>query len=305
MRDATSAAAWVLNLDAESELRALRCGAAYDEARMRVPVQALDAVGRLRSDAHPYGLLHAGDGIVGESTAVQGVRGQAWSPTPSALRQLADAGALVPEGPSLESLIQANARETFASLDPLPGSRICADLEAVDAILQSAAPARAPGAAHAPTWLLRASLTTAGRDRLVAGGKADQVLQFARRALASGPLHVEPFVDIVDEFALHGWLTRAGHLSRGEVLRQEVTSGVWRSSHAATEADPLDKIVEAFERAADGLQRLGYYGPFGIDAFTWLDGAGALQFHGPSDVNARYTMSFALGAPELVGCSFE
>ena len=43
---------------------------------------------------------------------------------------------------------------------------------------------------------------------------------------------------------------------------------------------------------ASALRGEGYFGPFGVDAYSYRDAAGALRLQSRSEINARYTMGF-------------
>jgi hypothetical protein len=46
---------------------------------------------------------------------------------------------------------------------------------------------------------------------------------------------------------------------------------------------------------AQALLEAGYFGPFGIDAFRWVDRAGVERFNPRCEINARYSMGWAVG----------
>ena len=55
-------------------------------------------------------------------------------------------------------------------------------------------------------------------------------------------------------------------------------------------------LLASAERSAEALRAVAYFGPFGIDAYRYeLDGRA--RFCALSEVNARYTMGFAVGYP--------
>lgn len=229
--------------------------------------------------------------------------GRAWCPTPGALERIAASGAVVPVAPNVDALTRGNARETFAWLDPLEGTHTCGSLEEVEQALSRPGVERASD--RPPAWVLRASLSTAGRDRLVVESTSAGLRRFVEKALPGGPIHVEPFVDIESEYALHGWVERDGDVHSGHVLAQRARGGTWVASAPAEPCEHTRRIERAHTSVAARLTEVGYFGPFGMDAFTWRDAAGELHLHAPSDVNARYTMSFAMGAPHLVGGPIE
>ena len=61
----------------------------------------------------------------------------------------------------------------------------------------------------------------------------------------------------------------------------------------AAHADWARALRREVERVGAALHEAGYFGPFGVDAFTWRDRAGALRLQPRSEVNARWSMGFA------------
>ena len=49
------------------------------------------------------------------------------------------------------------------------------------------------------------------------------------------------------------------------------------------------------ERIAEALAAEGYFGPFGVDAFTFIGADGANSLQPRSEINARYSMGFVVG----------
>ena len=111
---------------------------------------------------------------------------------------------------------------------------------------------------------------------------------------------VEPCVVRAIDAALHGFISASGQLTLGEPTVQSIaTSGAWLGS---ARAGPLDlspdehrALLDAAEAAAGALVSAGYFGPFGIDAFRWIDAYGVPQFHPRCEINARYSMGWAIG----------
>jgi len=54
-------------------------------------------------------------------------------------------------------------------------------------------------------------------------------------------------------------------------------------------------LIRSAEHAAGALSDAGYFGPFGVDAYFWRTGSGALRFNPLGELNARYTMGFSVG----------
>ena len=284
---------WALNLDAEDELRAHRSGRHYAPGRLRIPERAFSAAAAL---------LRPGDRVLGSPAGEPLERGAAWCPTASARSALESVGARTAPAPSMDVLVLANARETFAGLNPLPGSALAANPSELERALAKVPLGRAPSIPQDPAWVLRASLCSAGRVRLVVPGPSPAAEDFGRRAFASGPVHVQPFVDIVEELSLHGVLLPDGGLLFGSPVRQEARAGTFAGATLATGLAPsrVAALESALVQVADRLAGIGYFGPFGVDAFVWKDSAGVQHLQAPSEVNARFSMAFALGAPACV-----
>ena len=288
--------AFVANLDADRELddperyRPSTRSAAASAARaapLRAQIAALFGA--------PVDVLVPGR-PVRRSAAAAAV---CWSPTPRALALLVEAGAPVPDAPPLAVLHRVNHRAFAAALDPgLPGARFVRSLgELRDAL------ARQPGAG-ARGHLLERAFGFAGRGRKVLA--PSPALEGALRTWIEasftehgGGLQVEPLVDVDAEFALHGLLDRAGRVVLGEPCRQEVDArGAWIATARAGDALPpaeRDALAGAAARVAAALHASGYFGPFGIDAYRWRDGAGALRFQALGELNARLTMGWFTG----------
>ena len=291
-----SAGGWCVWLEAEAELAALRAGRDW-RAVAQVPprVRAGAARALLGPEASPRGVHQA------QSSGRTGAPGFAWSPTPRALALLDAHGLRRPPAPGWEILGQANARETFADLDRLPGGATCCSVADVLSAVDSPAPQRWAG--KAPAWILRASLCAAGQDRLVVEGPSDRAASFARSRLQSGPIEIAPMLDIVEEFAIHGHVASDGAVRSGRAVRytESARPGSAPPGIAPAPPDVAAALQRALARVSEELVGMGYFGPLGIDAFTWRDAAGTIRLRAVSEVNARYTLYFSTCAPELVG----
>ncbi len=284
--------AFVLNFDAEVEL-ATR--GAYR------PSQALERVLRGVRGVAARALLEPGDLLVDEllergerlPPRLAGIEGDAWCPTPSARARLIAVGARPGPAPAAEVLRAANGRSFCARLgQELPGAGQCTTLEQVRELLR-AAPDR--------TFLAKRELGAAGRARrpLRAADLSAQDRRWIEASLRGGPLQVEPRVAIEVEFGTHGQLGPSGDLVLGEPTVQEIgPDGTWERSRAPR-ADELDgaergALLAEAERVGRALAALGYFGPFGVDAYRWrADGERHLCRRG--EVNARYSMGWRTG----------
>ena len=132
----------------------------------------------------------------------------------------------------------------------------------------------------------------------------ERVAAWARSALLLGPVHVVPLVDVSAEFALHGRVACDGVVRIGRPVTQHAVGGAYRSARladaGALSVDERAELIAGAERVGRCLAEMSYKGPFGIDALRWIDGLGRARFNAPSEVNARLTMSFRIGALELM-----
>lgn len=281
--------AWVLNLDAEDELRlgAPRTPSAADRAR-RTAIAA-----RLRGNLVPDGDLVLTDG------RADGCEGRAWCPTPAARARLRAAGATLPDAPPLATLRAVNHRAWAAGLGlALPGARWLPDADVLARHLEAPWPARG--------WLLKRPLGYAGRGRLHLRTRDElddpRHAGWIRNALADDGVLAEPFVAITLELGRHGWI--GDETVRGARTRQTCDArGAWVSTSLLEEdllsRSEIETLDENYEETAAALRAAGYRGPFGVDAYLWEDDAGRRRLQPRGEVNARYGMGWAVGMGSL------
>jgi len=283
--------AWFLNFDADEELAR---PAGY--APSRAVLARFNALtDRIRA------LLSPGDVVVeaGQAARVdQRFSGMAWCPTPRAQKALLLAGAALLSAPGLDVLRAVNHRRFSATLgQTLPGARYALTLDEVNDALTGPSPTG--------QWLLKRPFGFAGRGRLKLDPRraADRshAQPWIEASLRGGEgLQVEPMVERLSDFALHGYLSRSGEVILGDPTGQECdASGAWQGSARAApgdlEADELDALVEHARLAGMTLRQAGYFGPFGVDAFRWKDESGARRFNPRCEINARYSMGWPIG----------
>jgi hypothetical protein len=287
------ARAWVLNFDAEDEL---------DRGQGHTSSRAVLA--RFAALATRVGLLLGpGDVVVDPSSPASpppaSFVGRAWCPTPGARRLLARVGAPLPDAPDLSVLRRVNHRRFCADLgQTLPGARYVDTLDDVVAIVNTRS--------HAGPWLLKRPFGFAGRARRRVGPgalePADRAWIEASIAAREG-LQIEPFVDLELDVGLHGFLAASGALVLGAptVQRTDAT-GAWLTSAPAIAGDLAAgeerALFEAAETTAAALREAGYFGPFGVDAFRFRDANGASRWNPRGEINARYSMGWAVGMGE-------
>jgi hypothetical protein len=282
--------AWVLNLDADLELGAT----AHYQPRSSVRIAMKPHVARLAAS-----LLGPDDVLVDEDSpalVARGRAGRAFCPTPRALGMLEKAGAVPEPHPAVEVLRRVCSRAFASSLGPtLPGAGFATTLEVARARIEGA-----PAVGDA--WRVKHAFGMAGRNQRVvaAGHLGEGDLAFVQTGLSRGGVQIEPDVPIEQEYAIHGLLERDGSLRAGALVRQLCDrSGAWIAAEPIATGDVARDVAE---RMSDEVRRVGralfdaaYFGPFGVDAYTYRDRLGALLLQPRSEINARYTMGFAVG----------
>ncbi|HMJ13236.1 MAG TPA: hypothetical protein VK524_17570, partial [Polyangiaceae bacterium] len=246
--------AWLLNLDAELELA--RPG--------HVPSAKLHA--QLAAHAErAHVLLGPRDVLVDEARRPAEYTGRAWCPTPRAVATLSAAGVEPEPHPSADVLRAANHRRFSAELGAgPPGSEYVEDAAVLARKLQSSS-----------DWLLKRALSFAGRGQLyVRGSTSAAQASWIEASLRLDGIMVEPRVRVLAEFGLHGFIRKSGGVGLGRACVQMVSErGVWQSSRLAGPSDlepqELRDLVGSAERVAEALGGLGYFGPFGIDAYRY------------------------------------
>lgn len=281
--------AWYLNLDADLELAA---GARY--APTKQIVAAMSAPRRVLAAT----LAREGDLVVDESSAkgsARGLLGVAFCPTPRALERLEFVGAERRDAPSFDVLRRVNDRAFCASLgQTLDSAKWVASADEAFAHLATTPIASA-------RWRIKRAFGMAGRgQRVVTPGAltpADEA--FVRASFATGGAQIEPDLPIESELTIHGVVTRAGDLHVAEPRLQRCDArGAWLSSEAfdpRLHVPERQALLSESSSVGRALHRAGYFGPFGIDAFTFLLPDGSRDFQRRSEINARLSMGFASG----------
>jgi hypothetical protein len=281
--------AWLLNLDADVELADPRRyrGDPAREARIR----GLYARMQLLTDAR--------DRVLDADTRALAahMRVLAFCPTPSALARIAALGLEPPAAPALEVLQTANSRAFCAELgQTLDEARYVSSMEMLERAIQDAR--------QVETWVLKRPFGFAGseRRRITRGVLDPSTRGFAERRFRAGRgLQLEPWLRRGHDFALHGYLSAqdagTARLHVGPLIRQHCDPmGRWlRSERCAPDAlapEHLRLLRHELERSAEGLRALGYFGPFGIDAFEYENRHGQATFQPRSEINARFSMGY-------------
>jgi hypothetical protein len=291
---------WFLNLDADDELAkptGFKRAADYEERR----IELIENLAALTS-------REGGTILEAWNDDGQPTIGRAWMPTPKAIARLTAAGVTPAPAPHLTVLKRANSRKFSAALGvDLPGAAYTDSADELDEFV--ARPC------VGTDWLLKRPFSFAGkgRQRVSPGILKDSARTWALASLRDGEgIEIQPHVRRVADFALHGYVPRKGNAKDaatiGAATRQVCDPrGQWTASELAT-AEELselerERLHTAATETAVALRGIGYFGPFGIDAMRWRDTTGALHFCPRLEVNARYTMGWAVGmqtAPDLL-----
>lgn len=278
---------WLFNLDAELELA--RPGP-YQTPRP-IAERMVPLAARARA------LMSEGDRCLdpeaSDATFGVGFEGRAWSPTPSAIRRLRAAGATPEPHPAPDVLRRVNHRSFCVALGGgAPGACfVCDEAELANAL----------GAARGRALMFKKPFGFAGRgQRRIAGAPSADDRRWLGAAIARGGLVVEPWLELCRELALHGVVHRDGTRELGRVCVQETDAHrAWVSTRLANpfEVDPEHAGVlrARAEEVARELAQAGYFGPFGVDAYLYRDARGDVRLNPLGELNARYTMGFAIG----------
>jgi hypothetical protein len=275
--DVTARYAWVLNLDADLEL-------AHPEGSYS-PSNAVKKAMSRSMDALRMTLLGPEDIVIDDQAgSAKDFIGRAWCPTHRALAIMKRAGATPEPHPSQEILRKVNARSFCASLgQTLPGAMFAKSVE------EAIAKLRSPGA-----WRVKRNFGMAGRGhRKIDSLTEDDITAVSAAIRDEGGVQIEPNLVIERELGQHALLHEDGRYEKGALVVQECDAhGQWIRTSVGHEDDwaHAAAIERELNTVASALHSAGYFGPFGIDAFVHQNG-----FQPRSEINARYSMGFAVG----------
>ena len=273
--------AWVLNQDAEFEL----AQPGYNpSAKLQAQLQEHGSGARA--------LLGPHDAIVQPNQRLSGDwLGRAWCPTPRALVALQAAGVEPEPHPAPAILRLVNHRKFACELQAgLPQQEYVHNESQLRVVLSRPGP-----------WLLKRPLTFAGRGQQRVFGALDAAQQaWIAASLRVDGLVVEPLVKPLLEVSLHGFLWQDARFELGRICVQQVNDrGVFQSVRLHhEELNPSEAAALALqaERVAVALGNVGYFGPFGVDAYRY-EHQGSVGFCALGEINARFSMAFAVGFP--------
>jgi hypothetical protein len=214
-----------------------------------------------------------------------------WCPTPSALRQIRALGIRPPAAPSLEVLCAVNDRRFQMSWAAPELERVFVEPGDDDDTQSPSGSARG--------WRYKRPHGWAGRgQRVIEGARSADDERWLRASRRTGYLR-ERHVQVIDEWCQHGYVD-AEELLVGSPTRQ-ICDRFGRVEQIMRERPELD-YARALERAVvdvgEALRERGYFGPFGVDGFSYLTRAGC-AFNPISDINARFTLGWSIGMGEI------
>jgi hypothetical protein len=290
---ATRRFAWILNLDADLEL-----ALPHGYTPKRTVLEAMKPYVALLAKS----LFGPEDRLVDESFSALSTSeraaytGRAFSPTPRAIAALRRAGVEPEPHPGVDVLRRVNARAFSASLgQTLPGASFVTDLAAACVVLAESPPVGSG-------WRVKRNFGMTGRgQRVLTRAPDDADLAFLRAGLAEGGIQLEPNLSIEAEYCIHGMIGAGGEASLGVVVRQFCDArGAWLVTAPVTSPTQHDLEIAAAIHAeamsvGAALASAGYFGPFGVDAYVYRSENGNRDIQLRSEINARYSMGFAIG----------
>jgi hypothetical protein len=176
-----------------------------------------------------------------------------------------------------------------------PGTIVVQSIAEVEAHLA------AGGAGPRAQWVCKAPWASAGRNRLLGRTtelRGDVRIGLGRLLDRAGALVFERWLDRICDVAVCGRVgAPAGGTTTIEIegphgLLVEANGAFHGIDLASTglEVAEHDQLVMVAERVGLALQRAGYRGPFGIDAFVYRDAVTqARRLHPLCEINARHT----------------
>jgi hypothetical protein len=146
-----------------------------------------------------------------------------------------------------------------------------------------------------PRWVCKAPWTAAGRDRAYGEGSTasgEQRVYIGRLIERFGAVIFEPWLDRVIDIGVCASLMADGRVvaQAPHTLLCDARGGFLGIDLTPPSLHPDDRLVlaNAVEAAGTALHRLGYSGPYTVDAFIYRDGD-KQALHPLCELNARHT----------------
>src|SRR5262245_54516257 len=172
--------------------------------------------------------------------------------------------------PPLDVVRKVNSREYRFALETelkigLPGAALATSVQEMGRAIEQLG--------NAPRgWLLKANFGMSGREAVRGRGKTldEETRNWALKRIAQGPIVCQPGVERAAEAGIQIEIPEGGRPQLIGVTPLLVDqTGVYRGSRFGCPAGELGAWQPAAEtglRVAETIQRLGYFGPLGIDA---------------------------------------
>jgi hypothetical protein len=141
--------------------------------------------------------------------------------------------------------------------------------------------------------------TSAGRDRVYGTGTS-YVREQVEHLLTRSPVVFEPWLERICDVAVCGNVGDRVFVHAPHGLMSSARGGFRgiRFDDTRLEVAEHDVMLMRAERVGVELQRAGYRGPFGVDAFVFYDDQGKRRLHPLCEINARYTFGHIARALE-------
>ena len=157
-------------------------------------------------------------------------------------------------------------------------------------------------------WVLKSEFGAAARQRIVCTGPTPDgtAAGWIRRRLSAGEwLTYEPWVQRIAEAGLQWSIPEQG-VPRLEGVTELFSDSAGqfigsRFGLSREEFEAWQPAIDVGEQAVAEIQRLGYFGPVGIDAMRYRMADGSERMRPLQDINARWTMGrLALGWQRII-----
>jgi hypothetical protein len=153
------------------------------------------------------------------------------------------------------------------------------------------------------SWVVKAPLSASGRSRYIERDGPALSDPKARRTVdrlfeRHGPLLFEPWMDRVTDYGVSALLThdelRIVGIHGQRVDRKGQFAGI--NLQPDLSGEDRNRLLETVDAVAAALRRVGYVGPFGIDAWSYRREDGVVTLNPLGEINARMTFGLVAWA---------
>ena len=222
--------------------------------------------------------------------------------------QFAEQHQFVYQTPAFEIIQQANSREFSAMLEDelgiaLPAAQMISYVEDLSHVLKQLPQSE-------DNWVIKNNFSNSARERIIGQGKSiSQSAQnwMQKRWNKNALLFFEPWVDSIEEVGIHLTIPVSGEpVFDGITPLLTDHQGRYCGSRVFSEKNNPTSIrwqtvIDIGFKVAARLQRIGYFGPVGIDAMRFRQPDGTMAVRPLQEINARWTMGrIALGIQKML-----